>query len=251
MKRVVLYIFSAVLLFTSCTNVKKLERSYQLFQTGLDSISNYSYKSLVLKPDDIVSIKAYTAATTSQEQAALFNLLGGKYVISKDGNLELPKIGTFKTVGLTCNQLKEFLSAEWGKYVKDIIVDVQMNGFSVNVLGEVGSQGVKIFNSEKATIIDALAMSGGLNVDGKRNDILVIREENGKRQSYFIDLRDTKFYQSPAFQLQQNDLIYVGADMRKFKAMSGAEFRNNIMPITQAVSISISLINLLLLIGRR
>jgi polysaccharide export outer membrane protein len=250
MKKIVYLSCCLLLFFASCTNYKKLEKQYQLFQTGLDSLSNYNYKSLTIKPNDILSIKAYTTATSNQEQVALLNILGNKYKVKNDGTVELPKVGVLKVEGLTSKKLKDVLIFEWNKYVKDILVDVQLDGISVNVLGEVGSQGTRTFQTEKVTILDAIAMSGGLNLDAKRNDIMVIREDSGRRQHYLLDLRDANFYQSPGFQLQQNDLVYVGSSIKKFKNLSGAEFRNNIMPLTQTVSIVISLLNFFILLSR-
>jgi len=252
MKKVVFGLLS-ILLLASCTNLKKLEKSYQLFQTGFDSLNNYSYKELTIKEGDKISIKAFTMATANQEQVALFNTLGsnGIFLVSKQGKIELPKIGFLKVSGLTCKQLQDLISTEWEKYIKDIAVDVQILGFSVNVLGEVPSQGTKLFNTEKATIIDAIAQSGGLSEDSKRNNIMVVREDSGKRKTYYIDLQDAKLYESPAFQLQQNDMIYVGADEKKFKKMRDREFRENIQPLVQFASIALSLINFIMLLGRR
>ncbi|MCZ2223469.1 MAG: polysaccharide biosynthesis/export family protein [Chitinophagales bacterium] len=252
MKKIAFGLF--IILFTmSCTNIKKLEQSYQLFQTGFDSLNNFSYKELTIKEEDKISIKAYTKATASQEQAALFNVLGnnGNFIVSKTGEIELPKIGFLKVAGLTCTQLQDLLVMEWSKYIKDVSVDVRLQGFSVNVLGEVPNQGTKLFNTEKATIIDAIAQSGGLSEDSKRNNIMLVREDSGKRKTYYIDLQDAKLYESPAFQLQQNDMIYVGADEKKFKKMRDREFRENIQPIVQFTSIALSLINFIMLLGRR
>ncbi|MCC6635725.1 MAG: polysaccharide biosynthesis/export family protein [Chitinophagaceae bacterium] len=251
MKKIVLFGFIIGLFFTSCTNYKKLEKQYQLFQTGLDSMSKYSYKSLTLKPYDVIIIKTYTTATSNQDQTSLFNILGNKFTINQNGTIDLPKIGILKVEGLTCKQLKTVLINEWSTYVKDILVDVQFAGLTVNVLGEVASQGTKKFEKEEVTIIDVLAASGGLNLDAKRNDILVIREDSGRRQHYLLDLRDANFYTSPAYQLQQNDLVYVGASTKKFKNLSGAEFRNNIMPLTQTISIVISFLNFFLLLSNK
>ncbi|MBX2931815.1 MAG: polysaccharide export protein [Chitinophagaceae bacterium] len=252
MKQFLFALFSTVLL-VGCSNIKKLEKEYQLFQTGFDSLSNYSYKELTLKEGDKISIKAYTMATASQEQAGLFNVLGnnGIYIIDKNGKIELPKIGFLKVVGLTCKQLEELVTNAWSKYIKDISVNVQFQEFSVNVLGEVKSEGIKTFKTERVTILDAIAQSGGLSEDGKRSNVLVVREDNGQRKSYYMDLREANFYESPAFQLQQNDMIYVSANERKFKKMRDIEFRNNMQPLMQVVSISLSLINFFILLGRR
>ena len=97
---------------------------------------------------------------------------------------------------------------------------MQLQNFVVNVIGEVKIPGAKTFTSEKVTIVDVIAASGGFGDDGKRNDIMIIREEAGNRTVHKIDFRDAHFYNSPVFQMQQNDLVFVGASDFKFRQRS-------------------------------
>ncbi len=229
-------------LLTGCYSTKKVARSYQLFQTGLDSLGTFEYKELKLKEGDNLTIQVYTLASLSQEQVTVFNLQGnggkvGLYTINNLGELDLPKIGRTKVVGLTCSQLREKLKTDWSRFIKDPVVDVQMQGFSVNVLGEVKSPGVKLFKSERANLIDVIASAGGLSDEGKRDDVLLVREDSGRRTSYRIDLRDAKLYQSPVFQLQQNDMIYVGASDRKFVALRNSGLTQDLAPVTAITSL--------------
>jgi polysaccharide export outer membrane protein len=253
MKKLVVFVFVSAML-TSCLNVKQIEQSYQLFQTGFDSgFANFTYKPLHLKEGDGITIQVYTVASTNQEQVAIFNLQGangkiGSYTLNNQGEIDLPKIGRLKVSGFTCDSLRERLKTEWSKYIKDIGVDVQMNGFTVNVLGEVRSPGAKPFKSEKANIIDAISASGGLSDEGKRGDILIVREDSGKRVSYRLDLRDAKLYASPAFQLQQNDMIYVAANDRKFKNIQNTDFQQKVVPITTIASLGFTVVNMVLVI---
>lgn len=252
MKKVLLYLLLATV-FTSCLHVKEIEKSYQLFQTGFDSLPNFEYKPLKLKEGDNITVQVYTLASTNQEQVLIFNLPGGtgkssSYTLNNQGEIFLPKIGKLKVAGMTCGELKDKLTAEWGKYIKEIAVDVQFGGFTVNVLGEVKGPGTKSFKSEKATLIDAISASGGLADDGKRNDVMLVREDSGKRITYRLDLRDAKIYQSPAFQLQQNDLIYVGASDRKFQAIKNNNFQQNVVPISTIASLAFATVNIFLVL---
>lgn len=250
MKKIIPYVLLGMLL-TGCYNTQKIERSYQMFQTGLDSLPNVSFKELKIKEGDALLIQAYTLATANQEQAAVFNLqnkLGTGCVVNNLGQVDLPAIGKITVVGLTCTELKEKLKLEWSKYVKKIAVDVQLQGFNVNILGEVRSPGVKNFKSEKATIIDVIAAAGGLLDAGKREDVLVIREDSGKRTSYIIDLRDAKMYNSPAFQLQQNDMIYVGASQAKFNEIKNINFQQKLNPVNSVASLASFALNLVVVI---
>ena len=239
--------------FSSCLNLKEVEKSYQLFQTGFDSSSTFAYKPLKLKQGDAIVVQTYSVASANQEQVGIFNLPGAgnkaaTYTLNNLGMIDLPKLGTFKADGLTCKQIKDTLTAEWGKYVRDLSVDVQLTGFSVNVLGEVPSQGVKLFKNERANIFDAIGAAGGLGETGKRNDIMVVREDSGKRTSYFLDITNAKIYQSPAFQLLQNDVVYVGANDRKFRQIRNSNLQQTVLPLSQIASIGIAVANMILII---
>ncbi len=252
MKKILSYLL-IVTLFTSCLHVKEIEKSYQLFQTGFDSLPNFEYKPLRLKEGDNISVQVYTLASTNQEQVTVFNLPGGSgkssnYILNNQGEIFLPKIGKLKVAGMTCGELKDKLTNEWSKYIKEIAVDVQFGGFTVNVLGEVKGPGAKSFKSEKATIIDAISMSGGLADDGKRDDIMLVREDSGRRTTYRLDIRDAKIYQSPAFQLQQNDMIYVGASARKFQTIKNNNFQQNVVPVTSLANLAFATVNIILVL---
>jgi polysaccharide export outer membrane protein len=194
-------------------------------------------------------------ASTNQEKVAIFNLPGGgsskssNYILNNQGEIFLPKIGKLKVAGMTSIELKDKLTTEWSRYIKEIVVDVQFGGFTVNVLGEVRSPGVKNFKNEKATIIDAISMSGGLADEGKRDDIMVVREDSGRRTTYRLDIRDAKIYQSPAFQLQQNDMIYVGANNRKYQNIRSNNFQQTIGPITIMANLGFAIVNMVLVIA--
>lgn len=236
---------------SSCTNVNKLRKSFELFQTGFDTTTKaFQFKDLTLKVGDNIVVSIGTFATANQEQIAVYKV-GAKddtYTVNNQGEINFPRLGSLKVVGLTCLQVRDTLKAEWSKYIKDIFVDVRLNGFTVNVFGQVASGGAKTFKTERVTIIDAIAISNGLSVDGKRDNVMVVREDSGKRVNYFIDLRDAKMYESPAFQLQQNDVVYVNSDDRFFNSINGRNIRETIQPITQTAGFALSIINTILVL---
>ncbi len=239
--------------FSSCLNIKEVEKSYQLFQTGFDSSSTFEYKPLKLKQGDAVIVQTYSLASANQEQVGIFNLPGAgnkaaTYTLNNLGMIDFPKLGSFKAEGLTCKQLKDTLTAEWGKYIRDLVVEVQLGGFSINVLGEVQNQGVKLFKNERANIFDAIGAAGGLGETGKRNDIMVVREDSGKRTTYILDITDAKIYQSPAFQLLQNDVVYVGANDRKFRQIRASNLQQTVSPLAQISNLGFAVVNMILII---
>jgi|LakMenEpi03Aug12_release.lakeMendotaPanAssembly.Ray.scaffolds.fasta_scaffold67360_2 polysaccharide export outer membrane protein len=211
---------------TSCLNTKKFRDEMQLFQKGIDtSIEKYKLEELKIKAGDNVIISVYTQASNNQDQATILNLGGigktnGTYLVNVSGQIDFPKIGLMKVEGLTLKELKAMLINRLSVFVKDVGVNVQLQNFVVNVIGEVKIPGAKTFTSEKVTIVDVIAASGGFGDDGKRNDIMIIREEAGNRTVHKIDFRDAHFYNSPVFQMQQNDLVFVGASDFKFRQRS-------------------------------
>lgn len=214
----------------------------ELFQRGLDtSIANYQYKDLKLKAGDNLQIAVYTLASNNQDQTTVLNLGGtgksaGLYIVNNQGQIDLPRIGFLPVEGLTVKELKTVLQSKWSPYVKDLLVNVQLQGFTVNLLGEFKIPGAKTVSSEKLTLMDALSLAGGLTDEGKRNDILVIREEQGQRKTYRVDLRDAAFYNSPVYQLQQNDVIYAGISESKFRQKAFQEFTQKVGPVVTSLS---------------
>lgn len=208
---------------TSCLNTKKFRDEMQLFQKGIDtSIEKYKLEELKIKAGDNVIISVYTQASNNQDQATILNLGGigktnGTYLVNVSGQIDFPKIGLMKVEGLTLKELKAMLINRLSVFVKDVGVNVQLQNFVVNVIGEVKIPGAKTFTSEKVTIVDVIAASGGFGDDGKRNDIMIIREEAGNRTVHKIDFRDAHFYNSPVYLMQQNDLVVVGMSDFKFR----------------------------------
>lgn len=224
-KGIYFFSFSLVVFFTiSCSSTKNINKDFVYFQKGLDSLGTVKSKEIVLKTNDIISIRV-GSRSLNQEQTRIFNMGAGDstnvvYTVNPVGYIEMPVIGDVKAAGLTTMQLQTLLAYKLKDYVKDPLVKVKYAQFNVNVLGEVKNPGTKIFNGEYVTVIDAISASGDLTDFGKREDILVIREENGVRKYYTIDLKNATFYRSPAYQLQPNDLVYVPANNIKLTTLN-------------------------------
>ena len=120
-----------------------------------------------------------------------------------------PVIGKIHVAGLTTAQLTDELTRMISKDVTDPVVTVRLRNFSVNVMGEVNSPGIKGVGGERCSILDAIAAAGDLTPYGNRNDVLLIRENNGKREYHRLNLNDASLLSSPYFYLQQNDVVLV------------------------------------------
>jgi polysaccharide export outer membrane protein len=210
--------------FTACTSSKKINKDYVYFKNGTDTAA-IPQKQVIIQPGDQLSIQIFSQ-TVSKEQAAIFNLplstdnhLQG-YTVNTDGNIVMPEIGNVKAAGLTKDELQAILVQKITTYVKKPVVVIQFLQFNVYVLGEVRSPGTQKFQTDRVTIIDAISAAGDLTDYGKREDITVIREENGKKIYHQIDLRNKNFFESPVYVLQPNDIVYVNPNKTKLKNLS-------------------------------
>lgn len=211
-------------LLGSCGSSRKINNDYLYFRNGGDTV-NSPQKDILLQPDDLLNIRV-SSKTLNQEQAAIFNLpntangIAPGYQINSAGNIEMPMLGSVKAAGLTINQLQAQLTQKLAEYVKNPSVVVHFLNFNVNVLGEVRQPGVKNFSADKVTLIDALSMAGDLTDNGKREDVTVVREANGKKIYHTIDLRNRSLFESPVYLLEPNDIVYVGPNKNKLKSLS-------------------------------
>lgn len=131
------------------------------------------------------------------------------------------------------------------------MVTVEFMNFRISVLGEVNSPGSYTVSGDKITILQALSLAKDLTIYGKRDNITVIREQNGKRESYKIDLRSKNLFDSPAYYLQQNDVVYV--EPNKVRARQSTLNENNVRSVgfwTSIGSFLTSVANLIIISTR-
>ena len=146
-----------------------------------------------------------TTASTSYQR-----LLG--YVVDNDGNIEFPMLGIIHVAGLTRWELQDMIKNEIISkgIILDPIISVEYMNFRISVMGEVNSPGTYSVTGDKITLLGALSLAKDLTIFGRRDNVTVIREQNGQRSVYKVDLRkSSSLFDSPAYYLQQNDVIYV------------------------------------------
>lgn len=132
------------------------------------------------------------------------------YIVNKEGNIDFPVLGNIHVEGMTIHQLADYIKEHVSNTVKNPRVNVSLINFKVNVLGEVKSPHTIYVTTEKFSILDAIAQCGDLSDYGKRDNIMIIREEKDGTRSYKrVNLRDSNLFSSPYFYLKQNDIVYV------------------------------------------
>ena len=136
-------------------------------------------------------------------------LLG--YVVDNDGDIEFPMLGILHVAGLTRWELQDLIKEKVISegILLDPIVTVEFMNFRISVMGEVANPGTYSVTGDKITLLGALALAHDLTIFGRRDNVTVIREQNGQRSIYKVDLRKSSMFDSPAYYLQQNDVVYV------------------------------------------
>ncbi len=235
MKKILLPLVAilAVMFMDSCTTSKQVP-----YMQNIDSISlaasQYLYEARI-KPKDALYI---TVHTTDPAVSAPFNLTvsrrlstGGEissgggslqsYLVENDGTINFPVVGRVSVVGLTKQECERTLESKIAPYLAKTekpVVTVRMASFRVTLMGDFSSPKVVPVTTEKMSILEAMASAGDLTLYGKRQNVLLIREDaTGKKSVHRIDLTDANFINSPYYYLQQNDVIYVEPNATKAK----------------------------------
>ncbi len=213
-------IICLILVMSSC----KSPQSLSYFPTLKDSTFNLvkkNYEPVIQKADilyigvsslDPISSSLFNSANAIIAQSATnsFPISTTPGIIVDDsGNIQLPKIGIIKALGKTKGQLTHEVQTALTNYLKDPIVTIRFMNFRVTVLGEVAHPSVVSSPNEKLSILEAIGMSGDLTVYGNRENILLVRDNNGKQETHRINLKNNNLFNSPYYYLQSGDLIYV------------------------------------------
>lgn len=258
------YMAAALVLFASCKTANQL--TYFENVDNLPESEQALDYSTRIKPADELTI---TVNALVPEAAAPYNLSAVSimksgetsesstptkiqtYIVDKDGNISFPILGEVHAEGKTTKELANYLRSRIEKEIDNPIVNVQLVNFRVNVLGAVLEPGSIEVKSERFSVLDALAAAGDMTVQGKRDNVLLIRDNNGKREFHRLNLKDAGIVDSPYFYMQQNDVIYVEpSDV----AAENAEYNQNnsfkisvISTVVSAVSVVTSLLIALLI----
>ena len=202
------------ILFASCASKKDVAyfQNAKSFETIVDT-DTFVPK---FKVDDNVSI---FVSTFDPEAAKPFNLVrqtsgnSGEivnYLIDIDGNIDFPVLGKIKLLGLTIEEAKVLLKEKLEQgYLKDPVVNIRLLNFKISILGQVRNPGTFTINSERITVLQALALAGDLTIKGRRDNVLIVRDFKGTKTYSRIDLTNKEVFNSPVYYLTQNDVVYV------------------------------------------
>jgi polysaccharide export outer membrane protein len=226
-----------LLFFASCSNSKKAVYFGSVQDTSF--LSTELNIEPVIQKSDLLSI---TVSSLSPEATTIFNnpnsatpiasstpgntgttLQPAGYLVNQDGNIQFPLLGDIKAAGLSKKQLTDQIrqGLKEKKLLIDPIVTIRFLNFRVTVLGEVAKPTVINIASEKISLMEAIGLAGDLTIYGKRENILLIREEEGKKLVRHINLNSQSVFTSPYYYLKSNDVVYVEPNKAKVASRSG------------------------------
>ena len=223
-KNFIYLVLAAVLLVSSCATPNNIAYFQNRLIDRPEQIDKHG--GIVIQPKDMMSI---VVSSKNPELVVMFNLpivsyqagseitsSGGYqrlmgYVVDNDGFIDFPILGRLKVSGLTRWELSEMIKSRLldEGYLTDCVVTVEFMNFKVSVIGEVNSPGTYTIEGDKVTVLQAISLARDLTIFGQRENVTVIRERDGERVMYQINLCDVSMFDSPAYYLQQNDIVYV------------------------------------------
>ncbi len=235
-------LFGIILVSTSCTSTKKFvyfsNTADSTFESMLSQVEPY------IQTGDILTI---SVSSLNKEASEDFNNAqtgeSSGYLVNMDSDIQMPTLGKIKAAGLTKKQLTDKITdiILSRKLLLEPIVTIRFINFQVTVIGEVSNPTVITVPNEKISLIKAIALAGDLTIYGKRDNILIIREEDGKKITRHVNLNSQDFFNSPYYYLQPNDVVYVEPNKARI-ATSGRS--QQILPIAlTAVSFILVIFN--------
>jgi polysaccharide biosynthesis/export protein len=257
-KGILFYLLITVILISSCTNTKE----FTYFNNVQDTVysSNFNTTAYLIKPNDILSI---SISSLNTEASAIFNpdntqnsgrsttvtgtqTEAGGYLVSGSGTIQLPLLGKIQAAGITKEELKNTITnlILSKKLLIDPIVEIRFLNYEVTVIGEVAHPTVITVPSERISLLKALGLAGDLTIYGRRDNVLLIREEGGKKRTRHIDLTSSNFLNSPYYYLQPNDVVYITPN--KAKIATATNMSRYLPVVLSGLSVAIILIDRLL-----
>ena len=242
--------FFSFVIITSCGSRKEIvyfqnqEQLTTSFEQYIPKIQPTDQLAIVISAADVAAVAPFNQMSTIQTTAnsSTISPYSPTYTVDENGNISLPMVGNVQLAGLTRSQAIETIKNKVSKYVVNPGVNVNFVNFRISVLGEVTRPGSFIVPTERITLLDALGMAGDLTIKGKRENVTVIRESNGVKERYNVDLTSESALNSPVYYLAQNDVVYVEPNSAQ---VSASKFTPNYSLWISMAGVIISVISVL------
>ncbi|MFO7791037.1 MAG: polysaccharide biosynthesis/export family protein [Bacteroidales bacterium] len=211
-----------LMLFSSCATKEKMVY-FQSLEADSTMQAKESYTP-VFKKDDFISV---IVTADDPETTVPFNFPKDEsmrmtsngytqgnpvrqgYLIDDDGYVSLPVLGDIHLAGMTRKEAVSMLEEKYEQYLDNPVVNIHIENYKITVLGDVARPGTFKIPNERITILEAIGLAGDLSITGKRKNIMVIRDKDGEKITYRVDLTSDNILSSPVYYLEQNDVVYV------------------------------------------
>lgn len=256
-----LFLFVLILVLSSCGSTKNVPYFQDISALDKSYLANTAvFTEPKIQSDDIISISIFTIDPNTSmivnqvgTQAINSSITGQSnnigatqstagFLVDKNGEIDLSIIGKVKISGLTTTAAKDLIKERASSAFKDPNVQVRFANFKVTVLGEVSRPAAYTVLNEKVSVLDALGLAGDLTIYGKRENVLLIRDYDGKKEFARLNLNSSELFNSPFFYLKQNDVIYVEPSQGKAATLNQARTQT-IAIIGTALTVLITLIS--------
>ncbi len=257
-KTLLISITISALMFTGCISQKKIAYFKTIDATSADSINmifNAQHEPFLGNGDVILitvtgldplavapfNLPLVMYATPGSDKIYASPTLQ-TYTIETNGTINFPVIGYLKIAGLKKTEAVALIKEKLLPYLKDPIVKIEFMNFQVTVLGEVNRPGRYSINDEKISLLDALGMAGDITIYGRRENVLITREIEGKLEFKRINLNTDELFKSPYYYLKQNDILYIEPSSVKTTASQNIPLYLSTLSTISAISTSVMFI---------
>lgn len=210
------YLAGIALCASSCVSARSVRYLADMQEFGEVDVDG-KFEAKICPSDELSIIVMPNADLEEQELIKPFNRfsngMGGSYqrqgyLVDVDGYIQFPVFGKMKVTGMTCRNLRDSIEYRLKNegYLSDPIVEVRITNYKIYFLGSQGGRVLNV-NNERCTFLEALAMSGDLNLYTKRDKIGIVREKEGKMVVHYLDPRSSDVFNDEFFLLQQNDIV--------------------------------------------
>lgn len=252
----ILFYTMLAIVFCSCGSSKNI--SY--FQDLDDYLQKEIAVSDSLNPVNIKTGDELAIVVSSVDPQAVtpFNLPSGQgkmssYIVDSEGEINFPTLGKIRLRGLSVDEAVDLLQTRLEDYVKNPIVNVQIMNFRISVLGAVNAPGPVYFTGQRLSLLEALANARDLTLYARRDNVLLVRDNDGKKEFIRFNLtKSSEVFSSRYFYLQQNDIIYVESNKEHQKdAQMSQQKQFNLTLITTAITTVISTVSLIIAVSKK
>ncbi|WP_276091089.1 polysaccharide biosynthesis/export family protein [Pedobacter sp. JY14-1] len=230
-----------IIAVTSCTSTKNVAYFQDISPEEQSELANTAkFTEPAIQSDDILSVSIFTidpntnmvvnqaASQAISTNTGSISTLGATpptagFLVDKNGEIDLSVVGKIKVSGLTTFQARDLIKERASAVYQNPNVQVRFANFKVTILGEVARPASYVIPNEKVSVLDALGLAGDLTIFGRRENVTLIRETDGKKEFARLNLNSKDIFNSPYYYLKQNDVLYV--EPNKGKAASLNQFR--------------------------